>query len=378
MLRRAVVTGMMMKEASTLIEKKEDGMKTFKGRTAGLAFLSAMIFFLAYADLSAAGQQDPLQKLYEAAKPEKEVVWQWATAITEVTPIIEAFRKKYPDIKLSTISIGAATIGTRIIVESSAKQLTVDVGTALATYILPVIERDLLARYNWAQMVDMDPKRILFDGRFISYADSPRVWVYNTKLVSKAEAPKTWENTLAPKWKGGKIAVRAAPSGFAWLFPAWKQDKKRVIDYLNRLAKQDVVPGTRDAEVANRIATGESPIGTISMVSVMPALKAGAPLALCPIGPTASDYDGFWIPKGAPHPNAAKFFLAWMASREGTKEFLKAERGGPSYPPEASPQAKLLADSGVGFVPIASPEDLREYLGPFSDTVMKIMQFIPK
>jgi iron(III) transport system substrate-binding protein len=219
---------------------------------------------------------------------------------------------------------------------------------------------------------------VLFDGRFITYADSPRVWVYNTKLVSKAEAPKTWEDTLAPKWKGGKIAVRAAPSGFAWLFPAWKQDKKRVVDYLNRLAKQEVVPGTRDAEVANRIATGESPIGTLSMMSVMPSLKAGAPLALCPIGPTASDYDGFWIPKGAPHPNAAKFFLAWMASPEGTKEFLKAERGGPSYPPDASPQAKLLADSGVGFVPIVSPEDLREYMGPFSDTVMKIMQFIPK
>lgn len=340
-------------------------------------FLAIGLFILGPAILYGATPQAELKKLHEAAKAEKEVIWQFSGALKDVKPVIDGFQKKYPDIKLSTISIGAATIGGRIIIEANAGRLTVDVGTSFPVYLQPVFERDLLVRYNWSQLMGVDPKKVLFDGRFIPFSDSARVWAYNTKMVSKAEAPKNMEDTLAPNWKGGKIAVRAAPTGFNWLYPVWKQDKQKASDYLKRLEKQDVIPGKRDAEVANQVASGEYPIGVLSLTSVIPALEKRAPLALCPIGPTASDLNGFWIPKGAPHPNAAKLLVAWLASPEGTNALLKSGRG-LSYPPDASPAAKLLADNGIGFVAIESAEDLREYSGPFNDAVMKIMRFVPE
>ncbi len=349
-----------------------------KSRKAGVSSVIVIIglFFLAPTVIYSATPEAELKKLYEAAKAEKEVIWQFSGALKDVKPVIDGFQKKYPDIKLSTISIGAATIGGRIIIEANAGRLTVDVGTSFPVYLMPVFERDLLVKYNWSQL-GVDPKRVLFDGRFIPFSDSARVWAYNTKMVPKAEAPKTMEDTLAPKWKGGKIAVRAAPTGFNWLYPVWKQNKQKAMDYLNRLEKQDVIPGKRDAEVANQVASGEYPIGVLSLTSVIPALEKRAPLALCPIGPTASDLNGFWIPKGTPHPNAAKLMVAWLASPEGTKALIKSGRG-LSYPPDASPAAKLLADNGIGFVPIQSAEDLREYSGPFNAAVMKIMRFVPE
>jgi ABC-type Fe3+ transport system substrate-binding protein len=248
-----------------------------------------------------------------------------------------------------------------------------DVGCSFAGYLLPVIERDLLDRCDWVKVVGVDPKRVLFDGRFISTANVPQVWVYNTKIVSKAEMPKKLEDTLDPRWKDGKISVRAAPSGFNWLFPVWKQDKQKAIDYLNRLAKQDILPATRGSEGLNRVATGECAIGAAGVSIVIPMVRKGAPLALCPI-PTAADPEGLFIPKGVRHPDAAKFLLAWLASPEGTKAFHGAGLGA-SYPPDASPQAKLLADNGIVFSSIESQEDVREYAGPFSESVMKIMGF---
>jgi iron(III) transport system substrate-binding protein len=343
----------------------------------GLTFLLAMVLFLANVPMSVAGQQDPLQKLYEAAKPEKEVVWQWQSATTEVKSVIDAFRKKYPDIKLSVVSIGATTIPTRIIVEANSGKVSVDVGTAGTSYLLPVIERDLLARYNSSQLPDVDPKLLSFDGRLIKFSSVARVWVYNTAMVSKADVPKTWEDTLAPRWKGGKIVVRAAPSGLNLFYPVWKQNKEKATDYLKRLANQEIVPGIRAAEVLNRVATGENPLSISSITTTFNALKAGAPLGLCPIGPTASDHSAFFIPKAAPHPNAAKLLMAWMAGPEGRKAFLEPGFG-PHYPPDASPQAKLLADNGIGFYPIETPEDLREYTGPFTDAVIKILGFKPE
>lgn len=346
-----------------------------KGIQGSSVWLMIGALTLGPAMLYGASPEAELKKLHEAAKAEKEVIWQFSGALKDIKPTTDAFHKRYPDVKLTTISIGAATIGGRVIIEANAKRLTLDAGTSFPVYLLPVFERDLLVRHDWAQ-VGVDREKVFFDGRFVAFSDAPRVWAYNTRLISKAEAPKTLEDTLDPKWKG-KIAVRAATTGFNWFFPVWKKDKQKAIEYLNRLAKQNVVPGKRDAEIANQVAGGEYPLGVLSLTSVIPALGRRAPLALCPIGPTASDLNGFWIPKGAPHPNAAKLLVAWLASPEGVKALIKSGRG-LSYPPDASPAAKLIADNGIGFVAIESAEDIREFAGPFNDAVMKILGFVPK
>jgi len=341
------------------------------------SFSLAVVFILAFTAVSSADTQAELKKLYEAAKTDGRVVWSWPTATQVIEPVINKFQAKYPDVKLSAVSISATSLGSRIVIEASAKKVTVDVGSALLSYLLPVIERDLMVKYDWTKIVDVHPSRVSYDGRVVSFMEVPRVWIYNTNLVSKAEAPKTWEDTLDPKWKDGKITLRGAPSGLASLFPIWKKDRKKAVDYLNGLSKQNVLPGKRDSEVINRVATGECPLGILGANVVFDAMRKGAPLAICPISPAASDPGVYFIPQGAPHPAAAKLLLAWLASKEGTQAVVETGSG-PAYPPDASPMAKMVAENGISFVPILSAEDIKEYLGPFSKTVMSAMGFMPE
>jgi iron(III) transport system substrate-binding protein len=352
-------------------------MRILGGTKPYISFSLVMVFVFAFSGVSSADTQAELQKLYEAAKADGRVVLTWPTATQAIEPVVNKFQAKYPDVKLSAVSIAATSLGSRIIIEAGAKKVTVDVGSALLSYLMPVIERDLMVKYDWTKIVDVDPRRVSYDGRLVHFMEVPRVWIYNTNLVSKAAAPKTWEDTLDPKWKDGKITIRAAPSGLASVFPVWKKDKTKAVDYLNRLSKQNVLPGKRDSEVINRVATGECPLGVLGANVVFDALSKGAPLAICPIGPSASDPGAYFIPQGAPHPAAAKLLLAWLASREGTQAVVDTGSG-PAYPPEASPMAKLLADNGIAFVPIVSAEDIKEYVGAFAKAVMSTMGFMPE
>jgi iron(III) transport system substrate-binding protein len=354
-------------------------MNPFKGQQLYLTVSLFIVSILASVVICSGAQpQDPLQELYKAAKGEKELVWQWSESIDGIRPVIDAFHAKFPDIKLSAISIGSATIGSRIITEASTGKLTVDVATISAVYIAPLLERDLLAKYNWTKILpNVSPTRLGYDGGYIFIADAGKMWAYNTKLVSKAEAPKTLEDTLDPKWKGGKISLRAAHSGFINVWPLWKQNRQKAVEYMKRLVKQDFLPEMRTAVVSDRIVRGECPIGMPRVSDVFRASKDGAPLAPCPIKPAVAYPTGIFIPKGGvKHPNAAKLFMAWMLTPEGMTKLGDAG-GGILYPPEASDAAKWLANNNLSLMRIASKEDIQEYNRDFAEMVMKETGFKP-
>ncbi len=353
-------------------------MKCCRGPQTCITIWFVMILILAFSGTSHGAQQDPFQELHKAAKAEKELVWQWQGATESVMPVVKAFQSRFPDIKLSVMSVGSATIGSRIITEASTGKLTVDVVTISAVYITPLLERDLLVKNNWPKILPgSSPSRMGYDGGYIIVEDGGKTWAYNTKLVPKGEAPKSLEDTLDPKWKGGKISLRAAHSGFINVWPLWKQDRQKAVDYMRRLVKQDFLPEMRAAAVADRVIRGECLIGMARTSDIYRAQLKGAPIAPCPILPTVAYTVGIIIPKGGvKHPNAAKLFMAWVLGAEGT-EALVESGAGPLHPPEASKCAKWLADNGIGLLRIASKEDIQEYNRDFAEMVMKETGFKP-
>ena len=334
--------------------------------------LTAVLFAV---NSSLAASEPALQELYKAAKEEGNVIWQYLGSVDLVEPLAKAFEAKYPGVKCTPFSFAGTGIHTRIITEAGAGKLSLDVATSFPYLFLQLVGRDLLTKYDWTK-IGVPPNDILLDGVSVSIFDSPNIWVYNTKLVSKAEAPKTWNDVLDPKWKGSKISIRAAATPFAFLYPEWKKDKKKVEDSLEKLRKQEVVPGTRNSEVTSRIAGGECPIGTIPIEMALDLLKEGASVAVCPVSPTAASPIVVAIPKGVPHPNAAKLLIAWLHSREG-REALRGKGLGPAAPCNASLMAQLLCDNGITYIPITSKEDLVEYDGAFSRMVVKTLGFMP-
>jgi iron(III) transport system substrate-binding protein len=317
-----------------------------------------------------------LTDLYNAAKAEGKVNLQYHGPVSIIKPIADAFQTKYPDIKISVFSYGATGIATRIIIEASTAKLSLDVATAKLNYFLPLVERNLLIKYDWTK-IGVNKNDIHFDGTCISTEDVPNIWVYNKNLVSKADVPKNWEDLLEPKWKGGKISIRAAPTGLTSLFPAWKKDRQKVANYLDKLRRQEVVPGKRAAEVISRIATGECPIGKGPVPLILELIRGNAPVGVCGFGPTATSPSVVAIPQNVPHPNSAKLLVAWLKSPEGRAAYRKIGSG-LATPCDASGVAQLLCDNGIQFTPISSIEDLTEFDGAFSKMVVERMGFLPE
>jgi len=341
-----------------------------------LSFVLVVVITMLFStDGFAAPTEVALKDLHNAAKAEGKVVWQYVGPANLVKSVADAFQMKYRDIKMSVFSFGATGISTRIITEASAGRLSTDVAMSFPNYFMPLLERNLLTKHDWTG-VGVPKNNILFDGTSVATQDVPFVWLYNTNLVSKAEIPKSWDDLLDPKWKGGKIAVRAAPSAFPSLFPVWRKDRQKVASYLDKLRRQEVVSSARAAEVASRVASGECLIGAAPVEVTLDAMKGNAPIAVCPIGPIAAAPLVVAIPQKVSNPNAAKLFIAWLSGPEGREAYRKAGLGF-AAPCNASPVAQLLCDNGLNFVPITSMEDVAEYAGDFSKMVVERMGFLP-
>ena len=334
-----------------------------------------LIVILFSVSSSAEPSEAVLQDLYKAAKAEGKVIWQYMGSLNDIKGVAAAFQAKYPEIKLEVFSFSSARTPTRIIGEATAKRLTLDVASIRPYNLIPLVERDLLVKFDWTKY-GVPQSAVLLDGTCAVLFENPYVWLRNTNLVSEAAQPKTWEDVLDPKWKGHKISLRAAAGPFAPLFLTWKKDKQKAMDYVTRIKQQEVVPGDRATLVTNRIATGECPIGRIGIVYVLDALKEKAPIAICPISPTADFGSTICIPKGVPNPNAAKFLAAWLFGQEAGKEWAKVGFG-LAYPPEASLIARTLTKNAIKYERISSKEDILEFEGGFSSMVMKTMGFQP-
>jgi len=341
-----------------------------------LMVVVGLIATLAPVQSFAGPDQAVINAWYEAAKAEGEVLWQVGGRLKQFVPIAKYFEKKYPGIKCKVFSSAASAIATRVITEANAKNLSVDVGGTMLHLVQPLVKRDLLVKYDWTKTSDSDPKDILVNNSFVITNDHPPVWVRNTNMVSEADAPKTWQEVLDPKWAGSKISIRAMGAAVGGLFPGWLENPQKIENFIKSFQKQKVVPGTRYSLVMSRVATGETPIAIVMGAEVKLRQAEGAPISALPISPTANAPMGSFIPKGSPHPNAAKLLLNFFASSEGRQVWTKYTKGGLAYPPDASPLAQLLFENKIKYHRVTL-EEVDGYLR-FSKMVEEAMVFTPK
>jgi iron(III) transport system substrate-binding protein len=155
---------------------------------------------------------------------------------------------------------------------------------------------------------------------------STRLPVYNTNAVSPAEAPKSWEDLNDSKWKGrGLISTSAAAwiLGFAYergdATPQginWEPSIKFWKDIVETTNPRIVGGFTGPLEI---VVAGDADImfmaaGTSSLYNI----RRGAPLDVTPLPRTFGDPFTMALPKNPPHPNAARLFLDWATSDEGS------------------------------------------------------------
>jgi iron(III) transport system substrate-binding protein len=300
-----------------------------------------LLLGLAPAGSRAADPNEAFNALVSAAKAEGSVVVNGPPTDTVRVALTEEFQKKY-GITVTYIGLPSGEAATRVRAERASGRYLLDVlvsgsDTPIATFLPSgwldkiepaLIEPDVINKKNWkdGHIWYVDPQHTII--RVLQYVTLELA--VNTKLVQPKEIP-TWKSLLDPKWRGKILAKdpTAAGSGqslTSYLYLTFGGD------FIKKLYQdQQPVFTANSRQAAQWLAQGNYGVWLgADMSQLEPFIKAGYPIA--PVDPT----DGPGILTGgfglislinkAPHPNAAKLFVNWIASQEGEYAFARAEQ----------------------------------------------------
>jgi len=314
---------------------------------AGLRFTIVVLALLGTAPAWSAGNNrdiymyqgpDRDQKLVEMAKKEGTVSLYSTLTVPDARALSEAFEKKY-GIKVSSWRGGSEKIVQRAISESQAGRYDVDVFEMNSPQMEILYREKLLEPFYTPVFKDIPPSAFPKHKHYVADRFVFFVLAYNTNLVKAAEVPKTYEEVLAPKWKG-KLGLEASDVvWFAAVAKAMGDDKG--LAYFKKLGAMKPDMRTSHILLAELVAAGEIPMTLTAYNNNAETLKKkGAPIEWKPLQPAFGRPSAVGLAKNAPHPHAALLFTEFLLGKEG-QEILKAANRVPSSLAVDSPLNKF-------------------------------------
>ena len=271
-----------------------------------------------------------LKALYERGRVEGQVVL-WGPQDRELEWIPAEFGKRFPGIQVKWAADRAAN--TKIVTEHRAGRHAVDVFTFSLGGTLPLADRKMLGTNDWT-IWSGDSRSALLGGTVAPLYNLVYSVVYNDTLVKPAELPKTWDDLLAPRWKGKLVASQfLLPRLLGFLALEWGPAK--ATEYARALVdRQDTLITRAPREVI--LQRGERLIAVGEFVSASLYWKSlGMPIGWVPMPIMPAAQFGVSTLASAPHPNAAKLLAGWMITPEA-----KAARERLRFDADVRPGAK--------------------------------------
>jgi iron(III) transport system substrate-binding protein len=279
--------------------------------------------------------------LVEAARSEGSVIWQDGLAEAEAKSFIDAFQARYPFIKVQHSRITGTDSRERLLRELSSGTVNVDVFDVSGEEVPTFKQADILASYDWTSLVDgIRPEQLDPDQMLLATLGSVHGIGYNRNLVAAADLPKTWDDLLDPRWQG-KLVVDSRPLTYVGLVPAWGEQK--VLDFVGKLAAQKPQIRRGQSDSINLMGAGDFPLiaGTYNH-SLQLIKDHGAPVDITFPEPVPITLDLFAVAAKAPHPNAARLLVGFMAS-EGNRYLDDTTHRGIPLPGYDTRPAQLIA-----------------------------------
>ena len=274
------------------------------------------------------------EKTVAAAKKEAKLNFYVGRYGTE--PLLNEFRKEFPEIQLITVNGTGNSLGTRIIAEIRAGKFVADLfsggantnyevlyqGKALDSTKSALILPEVLDESKWYEgrhrYTDPEQRHI-----FVYIANpSSSGFYYNTNLVSSKEFKSYWD-LVAPKWKGKYVSQDPTSTGlggglqfmyyhpelgpefikrlFGDIQPTLGRDRRQITDWLAQ-GKFALCVGCRDANRAKNQGLPVDELDNVDWKEGLELTTGGGSMSLI---------------KGGPNPNAAKVFINWFLTRRG-------------------------------------------------------------
>jgi iron(III) transport system substrate-binding protein len=290
-------------------------IKPRRGLCAAEVLIAALCLCSFATPLRAAGADK--EKITEAARREGKLVLYTGMDTEEANLYTREFSKKYPFVKTEIFRSSGEKVQARFLVEHRAGVHNADVFQTSVIQVYQLKNAGLLARYisDEAEVYAQgfkDPQ-----GHWTAFYQIPYVIGYNTRMVPQKDAPASYEDLLNPRWKG---LIGLETEEYQWFFHVLQiMGREKGLDYMRRLAGQNLQMRKGHTLLAQLVAAGEVAIATVVYSNRVERMKAsGAPIEWVRFkGPTITAINAISIPEKAPHPNVARLFVDFVLSRDG-------------------------------------------------------------
>lgn len=263
-------------------------------------------------------------KLADGAAKEGSVTWYVAIGEDDVQPIVAAFNKTYPHVKVNALRLSADEIPSRVMTEQKGGKFNADVVTGDALQVVQLVHAKALQPYDPPDAAPLPAGLSLpkgFGG--VAYANTT-VIAYNPTIVKKLHlpTPRTWEDLTAPAWKGHFTVDPGAVNWYDSLITSMGHD--RALALMKAIGANRPVPVESHSQALDDITAGEPAAGATIYGYMASPLKRSNPSQMDFVNPNPLPVSLNLTDLGAkaPHPAAARLFDDWLVSQKGQQAIV--------------------------------------------------------
>jgi iron(III) transport system substrate-binding protein len=282
-----------------------------------------------------------LEKVVEGAKKEGKVKvgitvrWQEGGK-PAAKKMVEVFQSHYPFVKVDYERVGGSRERERVLSELAAGKVSYDVTVLSETQVPIALKANVMEKIDWRSL-GVPPQHVHEDGVGVNYRSQLYGIAYNRKLVPDSIGTKlNWDDCASPQYRG-KVATDSRPRHLEifWQPQVWGRDK--TLAYARRLTQNGTLFEQDRTAAMTKLALGEYAIVCGAFYSTYHeqvrsgdnnhlAFRVAEPVPL-------SLGDVVFVPRGVPHPNGARLWVAWSLSEEGQRVLDEVEgSGSPLFP----------------------------------------------
>lgn len=257
--------------------------------------------------------------LAAAAAKEGTLTWYTTFADDDVQPIVAAFNKTYPNVKVKPLRLSADKIPPRVITEQRGKQYTADIVSGDSPQVAQLLQAGALQPYTPKDQSALPSGLSLpvgYEG--IVYVVTTVV-AYNPQILKQKglAVPTGWQDLTQPGWNGQFSIDPGAVNWYDSLVIGMGHDQALAL--LKALGANKPVFVESHTQALTQVQAGEPAAAATAYGYKASSLKKKNPAtvefvnsASLPSSLTLID-----VVKNSPHPAAARLFEDWMVSQEG-------------------------------------------------------------
>ena len=290
--------------------------------------VSPLLFALLFFVLSPSSSAQDLDELYRLAKEEGSLNLYGGGPASLYTADAKLFEAKFPGIKV--VIRGDFSNRLTGLIDSQIKAGKMEVDIAFLQTIQDFVrwkKEGVLVPFKPQAFAKVPPAFKDVDGAYNGLGVNSIIYAYNPKLVDKVDVPKTAKDFLHPRFMGKIISTYPHDDDIT-LYLYHLIVEKHGWSFMDGLMKNKPAFLMGHLGVAQKIAAGEFALSfdSTSTQTIGEKVRGGNIEPVIPGDPMPIWALTAGIFKGAPHPNAAKLYLAWYLSDEQQQQMVK--RGG--------------------------------------------------